>query len=91
MSDASKWAKAQGARLRAGEEPSGAFKVWVIADGSGKWVTAGIEFDSATDAGGYASSLATRWTLVRHWLVLPIGDDPNQLDMSPDDYGVKVR
>ena len=47
------------------------YKVWVIADNSGKWCTNGLEFDTERAAEIYARDLAGRWMAVREWQVRP--------------------
>jgi hypothetical protein len=53
------------------------YKVWVIADSSGKWCANGLEFDSIEKAKEYGADLAWRWTAVRNWRAEPVGVDPN--------------
>ena len=50
------------------------YKVWVIADSSGKWCTNGLEFDTEEKAKEYGANLAWRWTAVREWEVRPVNE-----------------
>lgn len=45
------------------------FKVEVIADASGEWISNGLRFDTEEQAKSYAEDLAWRWTAVRNWRV----------------------
>jgi|KBSSwiStaDraftv2_1062776.scaffolds.fasta_scaffold646892_2 hypothetical protein len=60
------------------ESPNGrtmSYKVEVIADNSGKWVSNALRFPTEEKAEAYAKDLASRWTLVRKWRVVP-ADEP---------------
>ena len=45
----------------------GKYKVEVIADNTGNWVSNNLTFDSIGDAEVYAEDLYFRWTAVREW------------------------
>lgn len=46
------------------------YRVDVIADESGKWVTNGVRFGSYPEAQAYGLNLFSRWTSVREWRVV---------------------
>lgn len=48
------------------------FKVEVLADNSGVYVSNGLEFDHVAKAEEYGIDLMSRWTLVRSWRVVEI-------------------
>lgn len=60
------------------------YKVWVIADSSGKWCTNSLEFDTVDKAADYARDLSCRWTAVREWQVQPTDQDPNSPVLGPE-------
>ena len=51
------------------------YKVEVIADDSGKWVSNALRFPTEERAKQYGRDLAARWTSVREWRVSP-ADEP---------------
>src|SRR4029079_1125944 len=60
------------------ESPNGrtmSYKVEVIADDSGKWVSNALRFPTEERAKQYGRDLAARWTSVREWRVSP-ADEP---------------
>jgi hypothetical protein len=48
------------------------YRVEVIADNSGKWCGNGLTFETQSAAAIYGADLASRWTLVREWRVVPV-------------------
>lgn len=46
------------------------FKIEVIADNSGKWVSNSLRFPTKEAAEVYARDLGWRWTAVRKWRVV---------------------
>jgi hypothetical protein len=52
------------------------YKAEVIADGSGKWVSNQLRFDTAAEAEAYVKDLAWRWTAVRDTRVIECDDPP---------------
>lgn len=60
------------------------YKVWVIADSSGKWCTNSLEFDTEEQARAYGQDLYARWTAVREWQALPTDQDPNSPVLGPE-------
>lgn len=55
---------------------TGLFRVEVIADGSGKWVSNAMRYVTREAAEDAARDLSARWTLVQEWRVVPdAGDD----------------
>jgi hypothetical protein len=50
------------------------YRVEVIADNSGEFVSNGLRFPTVDEAQAYATGLALRWTLVREWRVMAAGD-----------------
>jgi hypothetical protein len=57
----------------------GKYKVEVIADDTGKWVSNSLTFDTVEDAELYADDLHFRWTAVREWRVREVTDEKNSL------------
>jgi len=55
----------------------GSYKVEVIADNSGKWAGNGMRYSTEDAAREAGQSLASRWTLVQQWRVVPSDDAPN--------------
>lgn len=53
------------------------FKPEVVADASGKWCGNALRFATMEEAERSASSLATRWALVRDTRVVASDDPPN--------------
>lgn len=51
----------------------GKYKVEVIADNTGNWVSNQLTFDTIEDAEEYAEDLHFRWTAVREWRVTEVG------------------
>lgn len=51
------------------------FAAEVIADASGKFTGNGLRFATQAEAEAYAADLASRWTLVTEWRVVP-SDEP---------------
>lgn len=51
------------------------FKVEVIADSSGKWVSNALRFATREEAEAAAADLASRWMLVRDWRATEADDD----------------
>lgn len=51
------------------------YKVEVIADDSGVWVSNALRFATEREANAYGHDLAYRWTAVREFRVVPT-DDP---------------
>jgi hypothetical protein len=47
------------------------FKVYVLADQSGKYATNALKFNSIEEAVEYAKDLYSRWTLVTDWAIIP--------------------
>lgn len=45
------------------------YKVEVIADDSGEWVSNMMTFETVEEAETYGKDLAGRWTAVREWRV----------------------
>ena len=66
----------EGIREAATEGP---WKVEVIADNSGKWVSNALTFATEGEAMAYAIDLASRWTLVREWRVVPVDREEQRL------------
>lgn len=54
------------------------YKVEVIADSSGKWVSNALRFKTEFEAERYGVDLASRWILVEKWRVTPTDDEPNR-------------
>ncbi len=54
------------------------WKMWVIADSSGKWATNAMEYNSKEEAEEAGRELSTRWLLVRSWMAAPLDTDPNE-------------
>jgi len=54
--------------------PDGRYGVQVIADGSGRFCGNGLRFANVESARAYADDLAWRWTSVRDWRVIDLGD-----------------
>lgn len=50
------------------------FKAEVVADSSGEFVGNQLRFETAKLAEQYARDLASRWTLVSKWRVVPSTD-----------------
>jgi hypothetical protein len=48
------------------------FKVEVIADNSGEWVSNQKQFDTEEEAHDYGCDLFARWTSVRQYRVAPV-------------------
>jgi hypothetical protein len=48
------------------------WKVEVIADNSGKWVSNMLTFGTEEEARVYGRDLYSRWTSVREWRAVPI-------------------
>lgn len=48
------------------------YKAEVIADNSGKWVGNALQFKTREEAETYVRDLASRWTAVREWRVVPV-------------------
>jgi hypothetical protein len=55
----------------------GSWKVEVISDNSGKWAGNGMRYSTEDAAREAGQSLASRWTLVQQWRVVPSDDAPN--------------
>lgn len=53
------------------QTPEKLFRVDVIADDSGKWVSNAMRYLTREDAEEAARDLEARWTLVREWRVVP--------------------
>jgi len=53
------------------------WKVEVIADNSGKWVSNALRFATQAQAEEYAIDLSCRWTLVRETRVVESDDEVN--------------
>lgn len=63
------------------ENPDGrimSYKVEVIADDSGEWVSNALRFPTEEKAKKYAKDLFSRWTSVREWRVVPVDDPTNE-------------
>ena len=60
------------------------WKVEVVADNSGKWVSNSLRFPSKLQADRYAIDLERKWTAVREWRSIevkePVNADVNMLD-----------
>jgi hypothetical protein len=56
------------------DEDVRSFKVEVIADSSGKWVSNAVRLPTAEDARAYGRDLAGRWISVRNMRVMPSTD-----------------
>jgi len=54
------------------------YKVWVIADSSGKWCTNAMEYKTYDIAMDAARDLQSRWMLVTDFCVKPVGTNPNE-------------
>lgn len=48
------------------------YKVEVIADNSGKWVSNGLTFPTLAEAEAYGRDLFNRWTAVREWRAVEV-------------------
>ena len=59
---------------------AGPFKVLVVADSGGKFSGNGLLFDTIKEAEQYAVDLASRWTLVLAWAVVPGDFSGSELD-----------
>lgn len=54
------------------------YKVEVIADNSGVWVSNGLRFKTMEDATAAGQDLFARWTLVREYRVVEDEEAPNR-------------
>lgn len=54
------------------------YKVEVIADNSGEWCSNSLRFKTEAEAKEYGANLASRWTAVREWRVVPSEEGPNR-------------
>lgn len=52
------------------------FRVEVLADNSGEWCGNLRTFKTHGEAEDYAGDLASRWTAVRAWRIVSVGDLP---------------
>jgi hypothetical protein len=70
--EAPQTARAKAEELTLVSSPIRMFKVEVIADSSGVWASNALTFATRDEANEYAIDLASRWTLVREWRVVPV-------------------
>jgi len=56
------------------------YKVEVIADNSGKWVSNALRFPTKEKAEEYGRDLSARWTAVREWRAVPADEEPHYHD-----------
>ncbi len=54
------------------------FKAGVKTPGDRDWVSNGLRFRTQGAAEAYAIDLASRWTAVSDWTVLPSDEEPNR-------------
>lgn len=55
------------------------YKVEVIADNSGHWISNALRFPDQRSAETYGAGLAWRWTAVRDWRVAESSDPVTEL------------
>lgn len=71
------------------------FKVEVIADASGEWVSNALRFPTKEMAEDYGADLASRWMLVRKWRVVESEDpvlyyDKKGKEIGPEGPGLGI-
>lgn len=67
------------------------FKVEVIADDSGKWVSNALRFPTKASAEAYGKDLYSRWTAVKEWRAVPSKDPVTETSYEDPKLGISER